>query len=322
MTQSSPAMPPLPSGSNGIGPCPEGDRPAALAVLYRRVHEALRPGLIADALDEASQGRVDLSGLWVARRRGKIVGALLTHSLAGRAVAFWPPEVEGFWGRASMAEGLVRAALEQASGDGAGLAQALLDESSPKHAAADLARAGMPRVADLISMTRGTDGKPIDRGDAPSMEWRPFSDDTRDAFRAALTASYRGSLDMPELEGIRSLDDVLASHSAGGRFDPGRWQLGTIPGEPSASAVVLLADQPDRSAWEVAYLGLTPAARGRGLGLTALARALELAAPYVIRVELAVDSRNTPALRLYERAGFREFDRRSVHLAVFRPAAG
>jgi mycothiol synthase len=318
MTQPTFAKPPS-SASNGIGPCPEADRPAALAILYRRVHEALRPGLIADALHEASQGRVDLSGLWVARRRGRIVGALLTHALAGRAIAFWPPEVEGFWGRAALAEGLVRAALERARGEGAGLAQALLDESAPKQAAADLDRAGMPRVADLISMTRSTD-PPIDPGDVPSMEWRAFSDDTRDAFRVALTASYGGSLDMPELEGIRSLDDVLASHGAGGRFEPARWQLGSIAGEPAASAVVLLSDQPERSAWEVAYLGLTPAARGRGLGLAALARALELAAPHAIRVELAVDSRNAPALRLYERAGFREFDRRSVHLATFRHA--
>jgi mycothiol synthase len=320
MTQSTPAKPPS-SVPTGIGPCPEAERPAALAILYRRVHEALRPALIADALLEAGEGRVDLSGLWVARRRGRIVGALLTHALAGRAVAFWPPEVEGFWGRASMAEGLVRAALEQARGAGAGLAQALLDESSPRQAATDLDRAGMPRVADLISMTRSTD-PPIDPGAAPPMEWRSFSDDTRDAFRVALTASYGGSLDMPELEGIRSLDDVLASHGAGGRFDPARWQLGSIPGEPAASAVVLLSDQPDRNAWEVAYLGLTPEARGRGLGLAALARALELASPHVLRVELAVDSRNAPALRLYKRAGFREFDRRSVHLATFRPAAG
>ena len=124
---------------------------------------------------------------------------------------------------------------------------------------------------------------------------------------------------MPELEGSRSLDDIMSGHRAGGRFVPERWRLGRLRGEPEAAAVLLLSEIPDRDAWEVAYLGLTPAARGRGLGLAALAHALDLARAHVPRLELAVDVRNTPANHLYQAAGFVAFDRRAVHLAAFGP---
>ena len=67
-----------------VAPSLPGERGAALAVLYRRVPAALRPRLIADALSEAARGVIDLSGLWVARRRGRVVGALLTPAASWR----------------------------------------------------------------------------------------------------------------------------------------------------------------------------------------------------------------------------------------------
>jgi ribosomal protein S18 acetylase RimI-like enzyme len=46
-------------------------------------------------------------------------------------------------------------------------------------------------------------------------------------------------------------------------------------------------------------------------------RALELARGCVPWLELAVDVRNTPAVRLYEAAGFITRGRRAVHLVIF-----
>jgi GNAT superfamily N-acetyltransferase len=151
----------------------------------------------------------------------------------------------------------------------------------------------------------------------PELTWRAFDPSREAEFRALLQATYASSLDMPELEGVRSLDDIIEGHRAAGRFIPGRWQLGQIPGHPEIAVVLLLSDVSDRDAWEVVYLGLTPAARGRGLGRAAIAHALELARCHVSRLELAVDVRNLPATRLYETTGFVPFDRRSVHLVVF-----
>jgi ribosomal protein S18 acetylase RimI-like enzyme len=176
----------------------------------------------------------------------------------------------------------------------------------------------MPHVTDLVYLEADT-ARPIAvRPGLPGIDWATFGPETEADFRAVLQETYLDSLDMPELEGLRSLDDILSSHRAGGRFVAERWRVGHVRGEPEASAVLLLSETPDRDAWEVAYLGLSPAARGRGLGRAVLAHAADLARPHTPRLELAVDVRNLPAHHLYRSAGLRPFDRRAVHLASFR----
>ncbi len=295
--------------------CPPEWRREALELLYRRVDRRLRDRAVADALAEAGGGLIDLSGLWVAHRRGRLVGTLLTQALAGRAAAVWAPEVVEGWGRSASARRLLASALDHLRSEGMQIAQALLDDSAPLRAAADLTRGGLPRITTLDYLERDTSA-PIEGPPSAEFAWRPFGPGTEAEFRDVLQATYAGSLDMPELEGVRSLDDVIAGHRAAGRFEPSRWLVGRLPGEPEAAAVVLLSEIPDRDAWEVAYLGLTPAARGRGLGLAALEHARRLAAPHVHRLELAVDRRNTPAVHLYHASDFRRFDRRAVHLAI------
>ena len=185
----------------------------------------------------------------------------------------------------------------------------------------------MPWVTDLLYLERDThlplpawvssDHASSTDVTPPRLVWSPFEPAGGTEFRSLLQATYASSLDMPELEGARSLDDVIEGHRSAGRFVPDRWRLGQVPGEPDTAVILLLSEIPDRDAWEVVYLGLTVSARGRGLGLAAIAHALDLARPHVSRLELAVDIRNLPAFRLYESAGFVSFDRRSVHLVVF-----
>ncbi|MGP0062037.1 MAG: GNAT family N-acetyltransferase [Isosphaeraceae bacterium] len=308
-----------------VMPCPVEAREAALEVLYRRIPAALRDRLIAGVLDEANRGELDLSGLWVARARaGRITGVLLTQTLAGKAAAVWAPEMKTTWRRSALAAELVGAAMADLTARGYRLAQAVLDEAAGPRAGQDLTRGGMPRVTELLYLERDT-ATPLSpigarsRVAGPSFEWRPFSRETEPEFREVLQATYAGSLDMPELEGTRGLDDILDGHRAAGLFVPDRWRLGRIPGEPEAAAVLLMAEVPGRDAWEVIYLGLTPAARGRGLGRAVLRHALELARVHTPRLELAVDLRNTPAVRLYRTTGFVIRNRRTVHLAILGP---
>ena len=297
-------------------PCPESDRSLALSVLYRRMPEILRPRLVADALNEAKHGGIDLSGLWIASKNAKIVGTLLTHALAGRAVAVWSPEIVSVWRRRTVAATLLHSALQDVQQKGFLVAQALVDRTSPRSARGDLSRGGMPCVTQLIYMARAT-ALPLELSPlAPSFHWRSYGPETEAEFRQVLNRTYEASFDMPELEGVRSLDDVIAAHRAGGRFDPSLWMIGTLPNEPESAAVLLLTDQPERGLWEISYLGLTPNARGRGLGRMVLAHALETARPNSPRLVLAVDIRNLPASRLYRNAGFVPFDRRAVHLRI------
>jgi ribosomal protein S18 acetylase RimI-like enzyme len=258
-----------------------------------------------------------------------MVGALLTQPLAGKAAAVWAPEVQRSWRRQAVAAGLLQKALADLKARGFRLAQAVLDESAGLRAARDLTRGGMPRVTELLYLERDTAlpfaaarhvGSPREGpGRAVPglhLEWQPFQPALEAQFRNVLQATYIGSLDMPELDGARGLDDIMESHRAAGRFDPGRWQLGHVPGRPEAASVLLLAEVPSRPAWEVVYLGLTPPARGHGLGRAVVGHALELARAHVGRLELAVDCRNVPATRLYRSTGFVVRDRRAVHLAI------
>lgn len=310
-------------------PCPLKLRSAALEILYQRIPELLRDRLIIAVQAEAARGEVDLSGLWIAQERnGRVIGALLTQALAGKAAAVWAPEVKSRWRRSALAASLIQHALAELKNRGFHLAQAVLDESAGHKATRDLIRGGMPRITELLYLDRETalplspvnEGvstrNPVNEAPLGTFEWQSFHPGQESEFRLVLQATYAESLDMPELEGARSLDDIIDSHQAAGRFNRERWQIGRMIGKPEAASVLLLAEIPHRDAWEVVYLGLTPAARGHGLGRAILERAVELARPHVPRLELAVDCRNTPATRLYQSAGFVTRDRRTVHLAI------
>jgi len=309
-----------------ILPCPPEDRKPALEVLYQHLPGSLRACMIDELLHDGQGGVVDLSGLWIARRRrwglhadapGRIVATLMTQGFGGRAAALWAPEVRTTWRRAEIAARLIQEALEDYKARGFAIAQAVLDATASGRNAADLTRGGMPRVTDLVFLRRDTAAPlalpPTDR----RFVWQGLDEVDADAFRTTLQATYEGSLDMPELERARSMDDTLEGHRGAGRFAAERWRLGGVPGRPDEAAVLLLAAAPDRDAWEVVYLGLTPAARGRGLGAQALAHALDLARPHAGSLELAVDVRNRPAVKLYGKTGFTPVERRAVHLAVF-----
>lgn len=321
--------------------CPPATIGEALDLLYRKVPSALRDRLIVQMLGEAERGEIDLSGLWVAKKRGgRIAGAMLTQSLAGKAAAVWPPEVRSRWHRNDLAAEMVQEVVANLRASGFKLVQALLDESADAQAGRDLENGGLRRVTELLHLERETATplqfagpppnpdnaiaqQPIsDTGSTPAISssarflWRPFDPSLEPEFRSVLQASYTGSLDMPELEGARSLDDLMEGYRSAHSFTADRWQLGQVPGDPEASAVLLLAESPGRKVWEVVYLGLTPPARGRRLGRAVLEHALDLARAHVPWLELAVDVRNNPALRLYDSAGFLARERRTIYLAV------
>jgi len=130
------------------------------------------------------------------------------------------------------------------------------------------------------------------------------------ALIAALGASYEGTLDCPELCGLRSIGQVIDSHTSAGEFDPSRWWLLFIEGEPRGCC--LLSHCPASESVELVYLGIGAGARGRGLGKRLLTHALaSLRIEGVVHeVTCAVDRRNEPAACMYRSMGFRRFDSR------------
>lgn len=269
-------------------------------------------------LDYARAMGLDLSRLWVAGsadgsgRPGEGAAALCIPT-AGRAAMLVLADGRVHPPRGDAWSGLIRHALGEATIRDVRLFQSLLaigDEATRRA----LEQAGFGEIATLIYMERDVGpaapgARRWDRG----ARWVTFSEAVRDLFGSTILATYEGSLDCPGLAGLREVDDILASHRGAGRFAAHRWMLLRI--DERAAGCILLAEHPLQPVLEVAYMGVTPPFRGRGLGRVLLDEAIALAhREQFQRVTLAADARNVPALRMYENAGFSEFLRRRAML--------
>lgn len=190
--------------------------------------------------------------------------------------------------------------------------QALLDpHDAPRRTL--LQSVGFWRLAPLSYLERSATFPWVDPPPADAATWCAYTPTRHAQFAAVVAATYTGSRDCPELNDLRTVEDALAAHRASGKSGTDLWELAEIDGDPSAC--LLLAEMTHGSALEVVYMGVTPPARGRGLGELLLKRALQQARTRrVKRLTLAVDERNTPACTLYDRLGFRPVGRRDAYV--------
>jgi len=197
----------------------------------------------------------------------------------------------------------ILAALADATAARIVLAQTLLDPADAS-AIALYSSAGLSPLTTLTYMERKPPLLAPTVHLPPGLRLEPYSADNHGVFRAAILASYEQTLDCPALSDIRDIEDVITGHKAVGTFDPQLWSL-VLSDEPTPLGCLLLAHVPARQALEIVYLGLSPAARGRGIGRALMQRTLAIAARrHFALSSLAVDVQNAPALRLYRRFGY------------------
>jgi ribosomal protein S18 acetylase RimI-like enzyme len=104
---------------------------------------------------------------------------------------------------------------------------------------------------------------------------------------------------------------VVDGYAATSPADAALWRL--VRYEGADVGCLLLADHPRSRQWELMYTGINPEARGRGFGRMIIRQAQWMArSANCRRIVLAVDRANTPAVDIYESAGFVEWDRRNV----------
>lgn len=274
-------------------------------------------------LQAAESHGIDISNLWatVDQNRESIRQVCLLVEGSGRSAMVFTSAPIGREQEAELAELLrqITASLRSVH-----LVQALL-EVDERGARAALLESGFLSVGTLAYMRRPTRPNPdqavsrvseIQKGGWPDgLILRRYESGDDDALIEGLERTYEGTLDCPELCGLRRTCDVLESHRATGRWDPDLWWLlekgGRIEG------MLLLNPCPDTGTIELVYLGLAPSLRGHGLGHRLLAHAMAdvrgRSEPFVT---CAVDERNQPAMRLYRSAGFSEFARR---IALVKP---
>ena len=181
-----------------------------------------------------------------------------------------------------------------------------------------LCRHGFRLVTQLHQLTHDlTDVPPL-----PEMPLRllPMTPAREADFAQVLARTYTGTLDCPELNGVRTIAEILDGHRAQGRFDPEMWWL-ACDGE-TPIGVVMLVELADAVTWELAYVGIVPEARRHGYGRALMVHALHaLSRRAATAMTLSVDARNVPARALYNRLGFVEIDCSDVLLHISEPPA-
>lgn len=210
------------------------------------------------------------------------------------------------------------AGLGELEGSEVVLAQAL-PEPGEGWAVRALLGAGFTDCGELAYLSRAL-GRQESAADLEGATVRAVSELEGTSWRSlvleALEASYEGTLDCPELCGLRETSDILESHLAVGEHDPRLWWV-VFEGERPRGCV-LLNPCPEQDSVELVYIGLGRSLRGRGLGRRLLGHAIAQASRCGGQaLTCAVDTRNGPALAMYAEAGFETLaSRRALVRAV------
>ncbi len=311
------------------GPPPEGiryrpaqpeERTTALRLVLGAAGRMGDEAQVVEFLRFAVQRGIQLSDLWLAEEGGNIITAILPIVSPGRTMLLLVPGGNPDSKRSLAATQLLHSVCDVFRTKDVRLAQVLLD---PRDATVHTfyAARSFRRVAELIYLQAFVARKMIEPALPPRCRWLTYSPEAHELFAATISESYRQSLDCPALNGLRDMEDILAGHKASGEFDPSSWFLlveddASRP-DPVPLGVLLLSRTFVGDAMELVYLGLTPAARGRGFGDAMMRQALAtVSAKGVSRLTLAVDSANAPALRLYYRHGMQRIGSKLAMMRV------
>jgi ribosomal protein S18 acetylase RimI-like enzyme len=276
------------------------------------------PAAAARFVQQAKSAAIRLDLIWcVADPSGRYRLAVLAVPSVGRTAML----VASHARTSEDVENLGRAVAVAAEGcrSEADLAQALVDPALPLDVASFEA-GGLRRMATLDYLERalprsGTLSLPevpagwtiepaAPRESLDGSDPAALGPSRRAELIALLESTYVDTMDCPGLAGMRATSDVLDGHFGSGARRR-HWFIARENG--AARGVCLLNTSPDGTSAELAYFGVAPSARGRGIARVLLAAGLHAcSAARIATVTLAVDSRNTPAKMLYETHGFRK----------------
>lgn len=234
----------------------------------------------------------------------RVAGAYLTMS-PGNVVSLGG--VRTLAGYESAGTRLVTEYVEFATFSGVKQFQAIIDPSS-REGTQILARTGFQKLATIKHLWRRLDAQSLDNSTAsmyPELRLLPAMTFTRHRVAWLVSQTFEDTLDCPAINGIREPENILDS------FLDGRSLRSKLPWWIAQShgrdVGCLLLKQHPQQVCELAYLGLIPTARGRGMGKVLLESACHSAQQLGnTLIVAAVDSQNWPAAQLYTQLGFHE----------------
>jgi GNAT superfamily N-acetyltransferase len=301
-----------------VEPARPGEQTEAFRLALQHLPAREQVSRIQRALELVANGHIDPRGILVARAAGQLVGALVCMTTPGAGSLIWPPQTTVSSGNAQLIEDqLVGNALPWLQLQGAKLAQAMVHPDEA-HLANPLLRHGFAHVTTLRYLSLTLKKRSVPSADG-TLTWSSYRDQPA-LFEQTLLETYRGSEDCPELNGVRDIREIIEGHRAMGIHEPDQWSLAMRDDHPVG--VLLLCRMPEWESMDVAYVGVVPLYRRRGIGRQLMARAMSEAGQRNIeQLTLAVDRRNRSAGNLYESLGFKAFDEREVFLAIWSRSA-
>jgi ribosomal protein S18 acetylase RimI-like enzyme len=294
---------------------PAWGQPAAFLLLFRELHPGDREQRVLRCLEMVQQGDLDGEDLLGLYQGDELVGVVLYHASPGATGLVWPPQVIDGPRRQQREDLLLAHARDRLRQRGVKIAQALLID--PDRECPSLARHGFDHVTHLWYLRHILDLPAPWLAVPPRLHIQTYAECRPGVFEDTLMRTYRDTLDFPEMNDVRTVEEILAGNRAEGIHDPRRWWLAWQSGRPVG--VALTSAQPEGGSWDLAYMGVVPEARRQGVARELLLTVLlEARGAGIGEVTLCVDGRNSPASKLYRRLGFEPYDRREVYLVVWR----
>jgi mycothiol synthase len=297
-----------------IGPVSADLRAEALALVFSRLAGEEHRQQIETTLRKLTAGEASPAGLLGADRDGELVGAMFSQIQPGKTALLWPPQLATDEPTLTAVE-LLRAMSDWLTQQQVRVAQVLLPQGGLSDEAVLLAD-GFKPLAGLLYLVSQEAEFP-DSLPRSQLQFESYSAENHQRLAQIVEATYQDTLDCPQLDGVREIEDILTGYRATGVFDPQRWLIVLHAGEDIGC--LLLTDHPSAENCELVYMGLIPASRGHGWGMDVARHAQWLARragrP---RLVLAVDAGNEPAIRTYAAVGFQLWDRRKAYLKILQ----
>jgi ribosomal protein S18 acetylase RimI-like enzyme len=295
----------------------------ALRLVFNYLPEDERGQRVANALALIDQGELDPQGVTVVRGKSGLRGAMVTILLPGATGLVVPPRAAPARTQRMIEDQLVRHSELWLRQHGVKMTNALiLPIEEPL--AAPLLRNGFRHMTSLWYLRHSLGEAQLADNllrsiseIAQTVSFATYSSSRPETFQETLARTYAGTLDCPEVNGVRDTSDVMQGHREQAHADSRLWWL--MSQEDRPAGVLLLTPVPEVNALDISYLGIVPEFRGRRLGWVVTAKAIDVARCVgAAQVTLAVDCRNTPAWNMYIEMGFEAQERREVYLRVYR----
>jgi mycothiol synthase len=269
---------------------------------------------ITAVTEHLQKGTLDPAAFFVAVEGPRILGTILGQQLPGaQALLFDVPHAASEHPHAEeIKDALVQALLAWFSAQSVKMVQCLLALVETVRATT-LLRSGFHYITELHYLRHFLDTMPLPL--ESGLEFLRYETTMQNRLAELIAATYVDTLDCPELDGVRSISEVIEGHERGSKSKDHNWWL--VRTDDADIGVVLLQTVETENVWDLVYMGLRPEARRRGYGRQLVQFALQQAKEAgVSSVQLSVDVRNTPALRLYQRLGFMPWEEKALFLAL------